>query len=171
MIFGLKFLKLKQSLRLPSHGIIRNFWPAKNFDQKRTHETIKQFHSVYTDFKNQVEFLLFSVVLPSAHTQSITAQLSYHASMQTHLCPTKIKLVMVFTPYRSSFLPYRSTVWPRVWNSSFRTAKCLNFCAVSDVPCEQNKKDEFSTSGKFVRCHVTHAYCWLSKSVCLSGVS
>ena len=38
--------------------VIRNFWPAKNFDQKRTHG----FHSVYTDFKNQVEFLLFSAV-------------------------------------------------------------------------------------------------------------
>ena len=76
-----------------SHGTERIFHRMKILTVQFVHaeEFSIKFRSVHTERMNQVEFK------PSAHAQSATStiqnavsQLSYHTSMQQHLCRTKI---------------------------------------------------------------------------------
>ena len=69
------------------------------------------------------------------------SQLSYHASMESRFCHTKISLLIVFTP-RWSNLQYKNLDGHGVYIAPLKfsslPARRSNFCTVGLVPCDRN---------------------------------
>ena len=109
----------------------------KNLTKHCVHGTVQYFRCVHTELTNKAEFLLWSVVLPSARAQytSLTNPkwrplARYHAARQTRLWPSPAK--------------------------NFRTAKV--------VPCKRNvQTHKYSAGRKFFQCRMKRTWAATTK--------